>query len=211
MEIFLDDIKTDSIGGFDKVQPGSYHLLVTFLDEEGGVKGETVVDFEILRGTTPNQEGKVQREYFSKDQKPLPRRKFLALAIACGLITKEQLDAHKANGTNPLIDFNQCVNKQCCANFEANEYEGKVSTRLKFDEIFYPSDKRANHIPLNMGMLTRAGITLPPNRHPDGILHNGNVDGTAGSVKTGKPKGSGPVSSSATASNVDDLLGDVQF
>jgi len=164
----VENIETDKIGGFDRVEPGSYHLEITSVDEDGGDKGEMIVKFEILRGNVPNQEGKEIAVYFTKSYKEFPLRIIHAFAIACGLITKQKLDEHKMAGTSPSYDFASCVGRQMCANFRRNEYEGKVSTRLDGDQIYYPTDKRANHIPLLMKKIVAAGIKLPEGRNPDG-------------------------------------------
>lgn len=202
IEIPVDDMDTDKIGGFDRVQPGSYHCQVVAIDEDGGKSGELVLDAEVLRGTTPNQEGKVQREFFGKElAKELPRRKLFALAIALGLTTKAELEQHKKNRTCPVLDFSSCVGRQFCMNLAANEYEGKTSTRIAWDEIYHPTDKRANHIPLNLVMLQKAGITLPPNRNPDGVL--------AAASKPAAKSGAAAGAASKTneqAANMDALL-----
>jgi len=198
----MDDIETDKLGGFDRVMPGSYHQEVTFVDEEGGEKGEMIVAFECLRGTTTNQEGKEIRIYFSKSMEPTARKKIHALALATELITKEALDKHKANGTSPSYDFMKSVGKQVCANYEQNDYNGKISTRLVWDQIFHPADKRANHIPLHMGKIKEAGIKLPEGRHPDGAVKT-DAKGGAAPAKETKAK----VDPAKQAKSVDELLG----
>lgn len=170
LEIPVDDLDTENVGGYDKVAPGSYHMAITHVDENGGRKGEMIVKTEVLRGTTTNQESKEIAHYFANERTPLARRKILALAIAAGLTTKQELDQHKANGTSPTLDFNSIVGKQVCMNLEDNEYEGKHTTRLAWDEIYHPADKRASHIPLSVPHLKKAGIVLPPGRNPDGAV-----------------------------------------
>lgn len=200
-EVFVDEIDTDNIGGFDRVMPGSFHTAVVHLEEEGGKKGEMIVDFEILRGTTANQEGKVMRIYFRKDMDKPARKMMLAFAIATGLTTKAALDKHKADHTSPTLDFTTVIGKQVCMNLVEDNFNGKISTKLSWDEIFHPTDKRASHIPLNSVMLAKAGIVLPPGRNPDGA------------VSTSKPAATktaaAPTASPAQAANVEDLLAGV--
>lgn len=196
-EVPLDEIDTDNVGGFDKVLDGGYHLEITGYDEDGGRKGEMLVDAEVLRGTTPNQEGKSIRFFFGKELKPLAIRKILALAIASGVTTKQELDKHKAAGTSPSLDFSNIVGKQICANIETSESGGKSYTGLAWDEIFYPADKRANHIPLLMAKINAAKIVLPEGRNPDGL---------GGSVVKPKGPASPKPDASKQASNVDALL-----
>lgn len=197
-EVPMDDIDTETVGGFDKVSPGSYHQEITFVDEDGGTKGEMILKVEILRGTTANQEGKEFVYYFSKELSALNRRKILALAIAAGLTTKQDLDKHKLNGTSPVFDFNSIIGRQICSNLENNDYNGKISTRLAWDEIYHPADKRANHIPLLMVKIKAAGIVLPAGRNPDGAVK-------LGTQPTKEPTKSKPEPAKQAAS-VDELL-----
>lgn len=210
VEVFMDEIDTDAIGGFDRVADGGYHQKIVSIDEDGGKKGEMTVDFEILRGTTANQEGKVHREFFAKTSEKTARKKILAFAIACGLTTKLELDQHKAAGTSPNLDFaGKCVGRQVCMNISSSEYNGKTYTRMTWDEVFHPCDKRANHIPLHAGMLKSGGYVLPEGRHIDGAVKtatttaNGgsNVAAAAKAATTAKP------ATGAAAQSVDDLLG----
>lgn len=191
----VDEIETDKIGGFDKVEPGSYHLEITNVDEDGGDKGEMIVKFEVLRGSVPNQEGKELLVYFTKSFKEFPLRIIHAFAIACELITTQQINQHKAAGTSPSYDFTTVVGRQVCANFKANDYNGKVTTRLDGDQIYHPTDKRANHIPVHLKKLEFAKIKLPEGRNPDGY------------VSTKKTAATSPKpDASKQASNVDALL-----
>lgn len=205
-EVDLDDIDTDTIGGFDRVAPGSYHMLIVEVDEDGGRRGEMIVKAEILRGTTPGQEGKEIPLYFTRDMKPLSRRKMLALGIATGLTTKQEIDQLKAAGKTPFLDWQKMVGRQCCANLEDNEYEGKHSTRLAWDEIYHPADKRANHIPLLISKIQqhKPAIVLPPNRHPDGVLAAKN----AAAAKQEKPAATTAAEvKKESAKSVDEMLG----
>lgn len=211
VEVFMDEIDTDAIGGFDRVAAGSYHAIIVGLDEDGGKKGEMTVDLEVLRGTTANQEGKVHREFFPKTSEKTARKKMLALAIACGLTTKLELDQHKANGTTPNLDFaGKCIGKQVCMDLEANEYQGKTYIRMTWDQVFHPCDKRANHVPLLGSKLKSAGYVLPEGRNIDGAVKvaanttaNGgsNVAAAAKAATTAKP------ATGSAAQSVDDLLG----
>lgn len=169
-EIPLDEVDTGRIGGFDKVEPGYFHFVITALDEEGGKKGEMVVDMDVLRGSVPGQEGKSHRENFSRELKSTPIRKLLALAIACEITTKEDLDKMRAAGTRPELDFSLCVGKQVCARIETNEHQGTIYHRVAWDEIWHPTDKRANRTPLAMDWIKSGGYVLPEGRNPDGVL-----------------------------------------
>lgn len=211
IEVFMDELDTDSIGGFDRVSPGAYHMKIVAVDEDGGQKGEMTVDFEVLRGNTANQEGKVHREFFKKTSEKTARRKMLALAIACGMTTKAALDKHKSEGTAPTLDFaSSAPGKNVCMNLEANDYNGKTYIRMAWDEVFHPADKRANHVPLLAPAIKAAGIVLPEGRNIDGAVKTSNATANGGSnvaaaANAAKSGSTGPAK--PPASSVDDLLG----
>lgn len=170
IELALSEVDMDEVGGQAKVAPGYYHALVSDLDEQGGKKGQMSVKFQILRGTTPGQEGIEHRELFNREPKSLPLRKMTALAIACGLTTKEQLEEWKAAGERPQLEFTDCIEKQVCLRIESSVgTDGKNYTNLHFDEIWHPFDKRANRVPLNAEWLASGGYVLPAGRPLDGV------------------------------------------
>jgi hypothetical protein len=169
MEIPLDDVDPDDIGGMDKVLAGGFLFECTGISE--GTRGETVVSSEVLSGTTPKQEGKEFKFFLKNVYDKWSLRKLLAFAIATGLVTKQQLDQHKANKTNPEIDFDKAVGRLFCANLENGKGEYANRVQLAWDEFYHPADKRANHIPLMMAKIKAANppIVLPAGRNPDGI------------------------------------------
>jgi hypothetical protein len=210
IEVYMDEVDTDSIGGFDRVAPGAYHMRVVGADEDGGSKGEMSVDFEVLRGTTANQEGKVHRELFKKTSDKFARKKMLALAIACGIVTKLELDKHKAAGTAPVLDFaTGAQGKNVCMNIESHEYNGKTYTRMAWDEVFHPADKRANHVPLLAAAIKAAGIKLPEGRNIDGAVKNTNQAAANGGTNAAAAANAAKSSAAEQkpASSVNDLLG----
>jgi hypothetical protein len=212
VEVYMDEIETDAIGGFDRVAPGSYHMKIVGLDEDGGKKGEMTVDFEVLRGTTANQEGKVHREFFPKTSEKTARKKMLSLAIACGLTTKLELDKHKAEGTSPNLDFaGKCPGRQVCMNIESSQYNDKTYIRMVWDEVFHPCDKRANHVPLHAAMLKAGGYALPEGRNVDGAVKNAALTtangGTNAAAAAKAASAAKPAPTGAAAQSVDDLLG----
>lgn len=163
-EIPVDSVDPESVTGFDKVEGGGYHASIVSYDTEGGKKGEMVVDFEILSGTTPNQEGKVHREFFKKEAKEVHVRKLLALAYATGALTPESAKQAKARGESVKPNWSGIVGRQVCFNLERTEFpegSGSFFTRVVWSEIYAVTDRKAFGIPKNAGMLKRAGIELP--------------------------------------------------
>ena len=142
---------------YDSPAPGRYHVAVVKVDESGGKKGEMIVDFEVLAGTTPNQEGRGHREYFQKTQSAMGRIHGLALAL--GMVTKDQLNQAKATGANLVYDFEAQVGKQLHLDLQESTYEGKVRVKVDF-RMYKIDDPRCASWPRNVGMLAQAGIKL---------------------------------------------------
>lgn len=200
--VYMDEVDVDSVGGFDRVQPGAFFAKIVGVDEESDQKGKMIVDFEILSGTIPGQEGKIHREWFDKSNQKMAIRKLTALAIACGLTTVDQLKKLKSEGKPFSADYQKCNGKLVCLLLEENDYNGKISTRLSWDSIYLPLDKRAAHIPLHAGMLKQAGIELPANR-PLGGVRAAAATSASGQSQPNKKTESAPVVSA------DDLLAGV--
>lgn len=186
-EIPLDEVDTKQVGGFEKVSPGFYHAYITDVEEQGGKKGEMVVYFQILRGTTPGQEGISHREQFSREPKQTPIKKVLALAIACGLTTRDELDRMKDEGRRPELEFTQCIGRQVCLHLEPSTgTDGKSYFGMHWDEVWHPFDKRASKIPLDASWLASGGYVLPAGRPLDGMAAPANTTNTGT-----KPQGNG--------------------
>lgn len=204
-EIPLNEVDPDNVGGYDNVAAGYYNCIVTNVDEEGGKKGEMIVDLEIVRGTTAGQDGKSHRLFFVRSSQAFHVKKMLALAIAARLTTAEELKAMKAAGQSPKFDFPSAKGANIVVHLVVEEYpegSGKFSTKLAWDEIFRPEDKRVRHVPLHAGFLQRCGITLPADRPVDGIRATGPAGGGTGTAKPTAANAAPPPSSQA----VNDVL-----
>ena len=173
-ELAVDDVDLSRVGGEEKVFPGNYHMLVDDVQEEGGDKGEMIVFYQILRGSTLGMEGRLFKVYFTKDFKDMALRKLTAFALAARLVTKEELMKCKDERKAPMIEWTQAVGRSVCMELEDNEYEknGRTThrTQLAWDNIWNPTDKRAAHIPLHAGQLQKEGLKLDANRPLDGIM-----------------------------------------
>jgi hypothetical protein len=152
-EFDTEDIPDDPTQGFN-VKPGSYHVEVHKVDEEGGTKGEMVVYYEVLAGTVPNQEGEIHRDYYSKTAKAQGR--MITFAIACGLITLEEWQAAKKTKEPMTIEFENAVGLQLCVDLFEDEYQGKTKTKCGFG-LYRLDDKKVadKGIPLNMEMVKK--------------------------------------------------------
>lgn len=143
----------------DPPAPGRYHVAIVALDENGGKRNEMVVDFEVLSGTVEGQSGRVQREYFQKTIKAMGR--IHQLALACGMVTVEQLKAWKEAGTPPTYDFEgTAIGRQLMIELTEEEYEGKKRVRCGFS-MFRVDDPKCASWPKNAKFLADAGIKVP--------------------------------------------------
>ena len=152
-----DDFDPESL---DRIGPdaGKYHFAVVGVDEEGGKKGEMIIDLEVLAGTTPKQEGRVHREYLTKSIKAMKR--FHSLAIALGMVTVEKLKEMKEANERPKYDFPAQIGKQLCAELFEEEYNGKPQIKCGFN-FYHVTHPKVEKWPKNAGMLKKIGVTLP--------------------------------------------------
>ena len=149
------DEKYDPEKDFNGPAAGRYHVSVVEVDEDGGERGEMIVQYEVLAGSTEGQEGCIHRDYFSKTMKAMGR--IHQLAMACKMVTPEQLKELKAKGQSPTYDFRRdAVGKQICVELTDEEYQGKTRVKCGF-AIYAVDDKKVAAWPKNAGMLQSGG------------------------------------------------------
>jgi hypothetical protein len=182
--------------GIDAPAAGKYHCYIARLDEDGGKKGEMVVDYEVLAGTTPNQEGKVFRDYFHKTIKAMGRIHQLAMAL--GLVTAEQIKDAKARGQALTYHFAETAEgKHVMLDLYEEEYQGSMKTKCGY-AIYSVTDPKCSGWPKNLGMLKAAGIDVP------GPSANG-AAAKAPASTVAKPKAAA-APSRQVAADIDNLL-----
>jgi hypothetical protein len=148
--------------------PGQYHVQIVYVDEDGGNRGEMVIDYEVLAGTTAEQEGKRHRDYFSKTPKAMGR--IHQLAVACGMVDMDVLRQMKESGKSPLYDFaSEAMNKQCCVELTSEEYQGKTRTKCGFG-IYRLDDPKVVKWPKHAAMLAKSGVAVPDEDDVDDLL-----------------------------------------
>lgn len=150
----------------DAPMPGKYHTIIIRVEEDGGKKGEMIVDYEVLAGNVKDQEGKVFRDWFHKSAAAMGR--IHQLAMACGMITAAQLKDMRDRGQSPTYDFEgQAIDKHVCLDLHAEEYQGQKKTKCGFG-IYHISEPRVAKAPwvLNHGMLAKAGIAVQKTDKP---------------------------------------------
>lgn len=170
---------------FNGPAAGRYHVVVARVDEDGGERGEMIVDFEVVAGTTPDQEGLKHREYFQKSIKAMGR--IHTLAIALGMITSADLKRCQSEGRSPVYDFAGQVGKHLCIGLVDEVYNGTVRQKANYDMHAITSPKVVNW-PKNLGMLRAAGINLP---QPADAPAAPKASGNGGNGDPAKPASSG--------------------
>ncbi len=163
IEFEIDSFDPDNLGGFDFPAVGKYHVEANELDEDAVAKSsgnpQMVVDFEVLAGTTADQEGVTGRIYYplSADAKKFA----LGLAVALGLTTKEALTAAKKANKAPGIEFRDGAGRQFCLEVTLDNYDGKDRLKVEPFSVWHLDDPAAKDIPKNAAMLAQLGNAAP--------------------------------------------------
>ena len=157
----------DKLGKFDTVAPGRYHVMVAVVDENGGYdNASVVVDFDILAGTTPDQEGKQHREYLDRTTKS-GTGKAMSFYCAVGITSEAELEKCKEEKRNPVIDTTLAVGRQCCIEIQKEEWNDKKSgepkSANKIGFRYFPVDSpKAAGIPISQAAAAKAGDSPDP-------------------------------------------------
>ena len=114
VRIGANNVKSeDDISGYQKPLPGRYHVVVKHVDESFERFDKIVVDFEVLAGTVPDQQGRELSEFFACTDKAIPRLQRLALCV--GLLQPGEPEAD--------VEFTDAVGRDLVIEVEAGEYE----------------------------------------------------------------------------------------
>ena len=102
------DVKSeDDIQGNVRPEEGRYHVVVKEVDESFEKFDKIIVEFEVLAGTTPGQEGRTLSEFFAVTDKAIPRLKRFALCV--GLVKagdpERDVEFTDAIGSNLVIEI----------------------------------------------------------------------------------------------------------
>jgi hypothetical protein len=157
LEFDLDDVDPERIGGYDTPDAGRFQFLVQAVEENGGKDHDSVVvDAEVVgcpKGKENNL-GKSLREYFQ--QKGKGAKRTLQFAVACGIVTIDDLKAHKAAGRPVIIPFPNAKGKALIMDVEKDTYQGKDRMKVNFG-IFSIDSKEAEGVVLNQNYLNKDG------------------------------------------------------
>ena len=128
VRIGANNVKSeDDISGFQRPLPGRYHVVVKHVDESFEKFDKIVVDFEVLAGTVPDQQGRELPEFFSCTDKAIPRLQRLALCV--GLLKPGQPEAD--------VEFTDAVGRDLVIEVEENNYKTKEGKEVNSVRVGY--------------------------------------------------------------------------
>lgn len=117
----------DDIQGNARPLPGRYHVIVKEVDESMEKVDKIIIEFEVLAGTTPGQEGRVVTEYFAITEKAIPRLQRLAMTL--GLLKPGEDDRD--------VLFSDAIGRDLVVEVEPNEYTNKEGKEVKTVRVTY--------------------------------------------------------------------------
>lgn len=155
-DIDLNDIDPDRVGtgGGAYFPPnGKFHVQVDDWQEYSEKNGQAAsVSLQCLASTLDNMEGKTHIELFWKTDKAKSR--LLQLALACRLVTREELKRQKESTGKATIPWENINGRQLMVFTGAREHEGKTYSDIGFD-IYDVDDPKAKDCPKNQGFLEK--------------------------------------------------------
>ena len=128
VRIGANNVKSeDDISGFQRPLPGRYHVVVKHVDESFEKFDKIVVDFEVLAGTVPDQQGRELPEFFACTDKAIPRLQRLALCV--GLLKPGQPEAD--------VEFADAIGRDLVIEVEENNYKTKEGKEVNSVRVGY--------------------------------------------------------------------------
>lgn len=106
----VDELDT----GFSEPKPGKYHVIVNDVDDSQSKFDAIIVDFQVLDGTVPGQDGKTKRVFFNVDNDRGMER-LTRFAMAAGLVApNEKREVHFSDAVNRqlIVEFSTYVPKE---------------------------------------------------------------------------------------------------
>jgi hypothetical protein len=182
------DVKSeDDISGFQRPLPGRNHVIVKHVDETFEKFDKVIVDFEVLAGTVPNQEGRELPEFFACTEKAIPRLQRLALCV--GLLRPGEPDRD--------VEFTEAVGRDLVIEVEENNYKDKTGKEVNGVRVGY----------LGMWSTGNEAVADVPKGKLEGSDDGGNQAATQPTTQSTAPLtlGSPPTQSSSPGGNWDDI------
>ncbi|KKN80822.1 hypothetical protein LCGC14_0326280 [marine sediment metagenome] len=170
----------DDAHGTPRPKPGQYHVKVLRADDTFVKIEKVIVEFKVLNGTVPGQQGTQFTEFFgvaSKDEdickRPEKTKKMLerlrVFAIACRLLKigeKKDVDFADAEGAELIVVAEEQIDK------------GKKYTKIPWDSMWTLDHPDVANVPRGTGEV--AGEEAVPFDGAEGAGDEGAGDGAAG-------------------------------
>lgn len=161
----------DDLGG-NRPLPGRYHVMVQHADDSMEKMDKVIVEFQVLAGTTPGQEGKTATEMFALTDKAIQRLQ--RLAMCTGLL--------KPGDEDHEIDFAAAEGRQLVIELAERSYEKdgqkKTIVALTFNGMWSLNNQAVADVPKNLdairlmqesGQKTNAGNDGDPKPVPASV------------------------------------------
>ena len=156
----VDDCDPEKIhdsGGWPN--PGHGMVLITNWDEFGGANSQAhVLHFDIAAWSNQEDVGKSYKENFffeDKTGKGHPNRRFMALAVAAGLITVEELKAAREKKVSPDIDFSKLIGRPIMVVLEHAEGKKFLNVGEIGLAMYHIHDPKIATWPKNTGLVAQ--------------------------------------------------------
>lgn len=126
--------------------PGKYHVMIKSVDESFTTHpNAVVVDFEVLAGTVPGQEGKSLYTYFSTSERA--QDNLIKLAMITGLLhPDEEAD----------VRFSDAIGRSLIVEAVEEEYQGKKRVKVGYLRMWSVGHADVNSVPISQDYLIAA-------------------------------------------------------
>lgn len=160
-DLDLTDIDPDRIDNrAGKFPIGQFHVQVNSFRGYGGKNGETIVQLQSLASNVPGTEGMTHDEYFHDNV--VARKMLLQIAIACRLVTRDEIKSLKEKTGRAKLDWDQLEGRQFLMTTISNVDKTNPSkSYINIEQIFDVDDERAKNIPKHDVLLKRFKSAYP--------------------------------------------------
>jgi len=164
----LDGINSEEdLRAYDYPKEAWYHLMVSSIDLSRGKVNAMKVEFQVLAGERPTEVGKTFTENFwdpdssSNDGGKFAKKRRAALALACGLLTSQEL-----SGGSKQIIWAQARGRQVVAkvnNYSRKTDGGKTYEGAQIDglKVYRLDAPEAVSVPKNTDALALLSLAAP--------------------------------------------------
>jgi len=157
----------DDVKGFSRPLAGRYHVVVKDVDESHEKFENSIpVEIEVLKGTTPGQEGKLHTEFFSISEKAIDR--LLRFSLTTGIVRP---------GEKKDVSISDAVGRQLIVELEDHSYEKngevKKGVRISFLGMWSVGNDEVKDVPKDKEALKLGTESKPVAAASDQLKRNG--------------------------------------